>query len=411
MKKRMLALILCLALPLSGCAAMLERSHVTSTDHVDYAIEEDESILRAESYQGLVNSMLYFVHGHRSGGTVRLYNYAGDVDADLAAARAAVLDDPVGAYAVRVLSYKSTRILTYYEVDLSILYTHSAEELSAIPEVNGLAGVRQELTRLVEEQRDSAVFLASYFSGGRELVEQLLLLACFSAPELFRHHDISITTVSLYPETGTRRMVEVKLGWSVGTEQVAQEERDYARQLETAAAALLEANPPKGEEGYTVEELAAIVRAANGGYDWYGAREALGALSGEPAQTIGVLLAMEYLCRQCGIEVMPVFGEGDEWLIVATPDGYRHLLVESLYRESPLLVGEDGEAPEPSENPDPDKDPDEDGEPEGFTRLYTDEELRALVSGDYQWEWDTSLYPPCVEGGVAAYAEGSAEPW
>ena len=402
MKKRVLALLLCLALPLCGCSAMLERSHVTSTDHVDYAIEEDESILRAESYQGLVNSMLYFVNGHRSGGTVRLYNYAGDVDADLAAARAAVLDDPVGAYAVRVLSYKSTRILTYYEVDLSILYTHSAEELSAIPEVNGLAGVRQELTRLVEEQRDSAVFLASYFSGGRELVEQLLILACFSAPELFRHHDINVKSISLYPETGTRRVVEIKLGWSQDADAVAEEEREYARRLETAAAALLEANPPEGE-GYTVEELAAIVRAANGGYDWYGTQNALGALSGEPAQTDGVLLAMEYLCRQCGIEVMPVFGEGDSWLIVATPDGYRHLLVESLYRESPILTGEDGEDPEPSA--DPDKEPDEDGEPEGFTRLYTDEELRALVSGEYRWEWDAALYPPCLEGGAAVYAE------
>ena len=379
---------------------MLERGHVTSTDHVDYAIEEDESILRAESYQGLVNSMLYFVNGHRSGGTVRLYNYAGDVDADLAAARAAVLDDPVGAYAVRVLNYKSTRILTYYEVELTIAYSRSAEEVSAIPEVNGLAGVRQELTRLVEEQQSSAVFLASYFSGGEELVEQLLNLACFSAPELFRHHDISVTNISLYPETGTRRVIEVKLGWSVSAEQVAEEEQDYARELEAAAAALLEANPPEGEEGYTVEELAAIVRAANGGYDWYGVQNALGALSGEPAQTDGVLLAMEYLCQQCGIEVMPVFGEGDDWLIVATPDGYRHLLVESLYRESPLLIGEDGEDPEPS------GDPDEDEEPEGFTRLYTDEELAELVSGDYHWEWDRTLYPACVEGGVAAYAAG-----
>ena len=36
MKKRMLALILCLTLPLCGCSAMLERSHVTSTDHVPW---------------------------------------------------------------------------------------------------------------------------------------------------------------------------------------------------------------------------------------------------------------------------------------------------------------------------------------------------------------------------------------
>lgn len=380
MKKRILALVLCLTLlSLPGCAAMLERSHVSSTDHVDYAVEEDESVLRAESYQGLVNSMLYFVHGHRTGGTIRLYNYAGDVDADLAAAREAVLDDPVGAYAVGSLSYKSTRILAYYEVGLIVSYTHTAQEVDAIPEVTGLSGVRQELTRLVTEQRDSAIFQASYFSGDAELVEQLLTLACMGAPELFRHHDINVTGITLYPEAGTRRVVEVKLSWSQGAGTVAAEEREYARELETAAAAILEANPPAGES-YTVEELAAIVRAVSGGPDYHGTPLALSALSGEPASDFGLLMAMEYLCRQCGIEVEPVNGSAGVWLIVSTPEGCRHLLPQGLYpAEGP------GEEPAPPEK-----------------LLYTDQELIELDEG---YEWDASLYPACVEGGLEAYAD------
>ena len=68
LKKRVLALVLALALlPLPGCAAMLERGHETVTTHVDYAVTEDESVLRAETYQGLVSAMLYFVNGHRRG--------------------------------------------------------------------------------------------------------------------------------------------------------------------------------------------------------------------------------------------------------------------------------------------------------------------------------------------------------
>ena len=57
MKKRILALCLCAALLLSGCGDMLERGHESITTHVDYAVTEDESILRAESYQGLVRSV------------------------------------------------------------------------------------------------------------------------------------------------------------------------------------------------------------------------------------------------------------------------------------------------------------------------------------------------------------------
>lgn len=385
MKKRILALILCVTLPLSGCSAMLERGHETVSTHVDYAVTEDESILRAETYQGLVNAVLYFVNGHRSGGTIRLYNYTGDVEADLLNARNEVMyEDPLGAFAVRSLEYDTTRILTYYEVELRITYSRTSTEVHGLREVIGLAGVRQELSRLVTGQGEYAAFLTAYFSGDRELVEQLLELACLSAPELFRHHDINVKTISLYPETGTRRVVEVKLGWSQGADTVAEEERDYAQQLETAAAALLESNPPKGEQ-YTVEELAAIVRAANGGPDVHGTPLALYALSGEPASDMGLLMAMEYLCRQCSIEAEPVSGSAGLWLIVATPEGYRHLLPQGLYPAEG--------AEEPGEEPAP---------PEKL--LYTDQELVELG-----YVWPEALHPACEDYAAQAAEAQTAE--
>lgn len=373
MKKRVLALCLCMALALSGCSAMLERGHETVTTHVDYAVTEDESILRAESYQGLVNAILYFVNGHRTGGTIRLYNYTGDVEADLANARDEVMyEDPLGAFSVRSLDYETTRVLTYYEVELRVAYSRTAQEVNGLREVTGLAGVRQELSRLVRGQEGSTAFLASYFSGDKELVGQLLELACLSAPELFRHHDINVMTISLYPEAGTRRVVDVKLGWGQSAAVVTQEEKDYVQQLENAAAVLLEANPPAGE-GYTVEELAAIVRAAGSGPDGDGSPLALAALSGEPASDFGLLMAMEYLCQQCGVEVEPVSGSAGMWLIVATPEGYRHLLPQGLH------PAEEGD--EPEEEPAPRSE-----------LLYTDQELIELG-----YEWPAALHPACED--------------
>lgn len=375
MKKRLLILLLCAALPLSGCAAMLERSHVSSAAHVDYAVEEvdDESVLRAETYAGLVKSMLYFIDGHRGGGVIRLYNYTGDVESDLAAAREEVLQDPVGAFAVGALNYESTRILTYYEVKLSITYSRTAREVEAIPEVTGMAGVRQELNRLVSDRQSTAVFMAAYFSGDGELVDSLLLQGLYDAPELYCYPngpeedlDYSIT---LYPETGTRRIVEVKVNWQDSARQAEQRMED----LERAASVLLEEHPRSGE-AYTVEELAAVVRAAHGGLDEAGTQLPLEVLTGAPAQREGLLLAMEYLCRQCGIEAATVWGNGPGrcWLIASTPEGYRHLLPESLY-------------PAPAEEPDGE-------EPAPVFALYTDQELTAMG-----YEWPASLYPVCAE--------------
>ena len=392
MKKRILALGLGVVLALgSGCAAMLERSHVSSTAHVDYAVEEDdESILRAETYQGLVNSLRYFIDEHRNGGVVRLYNYTGDVETDLTAARDEVLQDPVGAFAVGTLSYDTTRILTYYEVRLTISYTRTAGEVEAVSEVFGLSGVQQELDRLVAGRERSAVFMATYFSGDGELVEKLFVESVYNAPELFCYPagpetDLSYK-ISLYPETGARRIVEIKVSWR-------DSDRESARrveELEQTAAALLEAAPPAGEE-YTVEELAAIVRNAHGGEDAQGSDLPRDVLSGETASDSGLLLAMEYLCRRCGIEAVMAWGEGPRpsWLIVSTPDGYRHLLADSLYApaEDPDEGDTDGE--------DPDGEP-EDGErdgeePETAVALYTDQEMAGLG-----YEWPVSRYPACI---------------
>ena len=385
MKKRLLALALGMVLLLPGCAAMLERSHVSSTAHVDYAVEEDESILRAETYQGLVKSMLYFVNGHRGSGVIRLYNYTGDVETDLASARDEVLQDPVGAFAVGALNYDSTRILAYYEVQLTITYTHSMREIEAIPEVTGLSGVRQELARMVREQKTSTVFLSSYFSGDGEMVRELLYLACMSAPELAAHHDWNYwpVSVTLYPETGTRRIIEV--GLPQLTADRIEAEKQYAQELETAAAAILEANPPAGE-AYTVEELAAIVRAAHGGYDPYGTDAALGALTGEPVEVRGAVLAMEYLCQQCGIETEFVSGTGVEWLIVAAPGGWRHLM-------SAMLFG-------------PEEGVEWKGIPAEPFRLFTDQELLELDGG---YEWDMALYPACVDEEVQALSQDARQ--
>ena len=374
MQKRVWALLLALSLlPLSGCAAMLERGRETVSTHVDYAVTEDESILRAETYQGLVNAMLYFVSGHRTGGTIRLYNYTGDVEADLANARDEVMyDDPLGAYSVGDLTCGVTRILTYYEIELQITYIRTAREMDALREVTGLAGVRQELTRLVTEGGRSATFLASYFTGDGALVEQLFRLACRTAPELFRHHQLDASgagvSVAFYPETGARRIVEVKLNLPLGADE---EEGIYADQLEAVSSALLGGHRPAGE-GYTVEELAALVRGAAGAWEEEGSHRALDALSGAGASDFGLLMAMEYLCRQCGIAAEPVEGAQGLWLIVNTPQGSRHLLPQSL---RPVPLRSDGEEP---------------GEPE--FRLYTDRELTELG-----YEWATSLYPVCLD--------------
>lgn len=373
MKKKLLALALSGLLLLSGCASMLERDYVSSTSHVDYSVTtEDASILRAETYQGLVNSILYFVNERAFTGTIRLYNYTGDVEADLANACNEVCQkDPLSAYSVRSIQYDSTRILTYYEVEVSIDYARTAEEVAAIREVSGVSALRQELSDMVDKRESGRTLLVSYYSGTEAQISQLLSLALCARPELYLFPGgLFEYAISIYPETGSRRIVEISVDNWVGSSHTSEEDLDaYIRQLEETARQLLEANPPAGVT-YTVAEVAAILRSASGGYNFLGTSLALDTLSGSSAAGQGYLLAMEYLCQQCGIEAMPVLGQSS-WLIVNTEDGYRHLLLQDIYSTPPVEEGAEPEDPLP-------------------LPLYTDEELAALGYG-----WDRTLYPAC----------------
>ena len=169
MKLRILAAALCCALLCSGCT-MLERSHSSSSSHVDYSVTEDSSILRVESYQALVNSLLYFVSEHVGSGTIRLYNYTGNVDADLQRACTEVQEtDPLGSYAVNSISYESTRILTYYEVKFNISYGRSIAEVAEIRNVSGVNGVRQALKRMT----DRTVLIVTHRPRVREISDRV----------------------------------------------------------------------------------------------------------------------------------------------------------------------------------------------------------------------------------------------
>ena len=87
MKKRMLAGLLSLSLLLTGCAALLEREYVDVTAHnSNLTAEGDPSVLRAESYQELVNALVFFITQGAESGSIRLYRSADTVEEELEAA-------------------------------------------------------------------------------------------------------------------------------------------------------------------------------------------------------------------------------------------------------------------------------------------------------------------------------------
>ncbi len=357
MKTKLLALCLVLALPLSGCTAMLERSYVSSSTHLDYSVAEDASILRVETYQGLVNALLYFVNQHSTTGTIRLYNYTGDVEADLESACNEVMtEDPLGVFSVRSMKYDSTRILTYYEVDVSIVYSRSAQVVSSIQSVSGQSGLRSELTRAISTRQVQSLSRVSYLTGDADTVEALFWLSFYSSP-LLAVNPPSEVSVSLYPDSGPQRIVEVYLTWP----DISTDVDEYSQQVDALVDQILQSAP---QTAHTAQGLTALVQQQVTPSST-GSLTALDALSGNPASDQGLLLGLEAVLQGAGVEANMVLGtlhgSTTMWLIVSTDGGYRHLLPKSLYSDHTL-------------------------------ELYTDQQLQ-----EQGYAWDTSLYPACLD--------------
>lgn len=325
MKKRLfaLALIFCLLPALSGCAAMLNREYSFSTPHTEYPISDKSAVLQAENYQGLVNAILYFVTEHKDTGIVHL-TYAQDearVDSDLAAAcREICGEDPLGAYAVEDIQYTSQRMTAYYEVTVSITYAHSVEEVSAIVPVAGSSAIRQTVSAAMTAFADKCVFRVSYFTGDVLSLRQLVRQTWLDTPLALAGPKANIT---LYPNSGTSRIVEIALIWPQDAAALAEQ----SLRLEQRALELLE-QADLSPENLTPELLLGILKDA-AVYDPEGESTAYAVLVDGNGNALGFAQALRLLYQLTDLEATVVEGslDGEKqfWLIVNTPDGYRHL--------------------------------------------------------------------------------------
>ena len=149
MKKRMIPLFLCAALLLSGCG-LLQREYTRTSPHSATYYEgsregEAANILRAESYQDLVNDLLLLTSAHDESGTVWLYDSPALPDAAQAAQEACdevLVETPLGAYALERLTYTVDEGgRGYTQLRFTAAYRRTAQQIKAIVHTTSMAAL------------------------------------------------------------------------------------------------------------------------------------------------------------------------------------------------------------------------------------------------------------------------------
>ena len=323
MKKRLLPALLALSLTLTGCAALLDREYIDVTPYnPTQTAEGDSSVLRAESYQELVNALMYFVTQGTEEGMVRLYVGSQDPDADLEAACLEVVQEsPLGAYAVEHIKYSVTPLVTYSEAKVQITYRRSREQIASIANATGITAIRSELRSALSSFDREQVLHISYFDSDEAFIPSLIRQAYLSVPAAAL--DYPDITVAVYPNSGRQRIVEIGLTYHMEEDELLRRRDDLERKLVQMTASL-----PTMEGDALLHELLADLSAV-AAYSPEGGSTAYHALLEGSANSEGMALALAAFCSQAKFSCLVVEGTLQDaphfWNLIKTSRGWLHL--------------------------------------------------------------------------------------
>ena len=365
--KKTVPLLLTLSLLLTGCSTLLEREYASVTPHNTVPTTEgDPSILRADSYQELVNALVYLVSGGMEEGTVRLYTDAEDVVTFLSDACLEVAqEDPLGAYCVEFIKYTVDPVVAYSEAKVDITYRRSREQVASIIQATGIAAIRSELESALTSFDSERVLRIRYFEEDASYIQDLALQAYYNVPACAL--GMPNLSVFIYPDTGRQRIVEVLLTYPLERSELEARRAALAERLEALAWEL--AGQPD------LPTAAALALLELGEYDAQGGSAVNDLFDNGTADSEGLALAYAALCQQLDLSCHVARGTRNEephfWAVVQTEKGWRHIDLSAMGQEP---------------------DPDHDGGPREGNPLCTD-----LAFQELGYLWEEGSLPACVE--------------
>ena len=207
--KRRIGAMLAACLLLTGCTSLLEREYTTVEEHSSKFWEgEAANILRAESYQDLVNDLLLLVGSHTEDALLRLYGYEDDAvvaDALEQAAAEVQLQTPMGADAVEYITAEKQRQRSYYEVSIHISYRRTTEQILAVVNATSTAALPALLDSAMEAEKPELAVRVSYWGTDEQTqVEQMVA----QARERWDLTEAAPWTVTYYPNQDRAGLVE-----------------------------------------------------------------------------------------------------------------------------------------------------------------------------------------------------------
>ena len=362
MKRRMLCRFL-LAIFLTGslcaCARLYDGKYISVSEHEETQVNAGSGgqYYQVHTYAGIQNALMELIGEGAEEGVIRVQDYAGSVQDDIARICLNITkESAIGSYAVEYITHSVNRILSYYEVQLSIRYRLSEEERSAVVSVPTLADMYRLVDNaLLSRETKMAVQIGTLAVTERTLVNHVESFYRENPDKLSVQPTVS---VAFYPSESS---VSKVITFDFSYRNTAEEEAARLQELNAAASALTAGFGDLSQAEYALLCCRKLTEAAQTSA---GGNTAYDALVNALGDSEGFAMAYQLLCSRFGISCQVVEGRKNgsvhNWNILKLGRDYYHVDTYACA---------------------------EDGLPEHF--LLTDGEL----IGEY-W-WDVDRYPRC----------------
>ncbi len=341
--KKILAAALCFAMLFAcGCGSVFSAEYYDSYPFVEAGDDHDGTEQEIRNYASLKSAILDLVKTRTEQASFRFGSYSGSLIDDLAAVCVEIKNrEPLGAYAVKSISYDTSRIISYYTADISISYSRSAEEIAAVRSVSGLGEFGSHVRRLMESY-DGTTVVRVYSSVINEDYIAGLIEEYYYADPLLSVLEPKVEIMA-YPDSGAERIYRLSLDYGTDRESLLAMDKELSLRVEELASSLgigeslllaLEC-AEKLSEMAAMEEEACLYPGT-----------AYGALVEGSGDCLALAMAYKALCDRLGLDCLVVRGEyngeGDHaWNIIAIDGEYYHADISRFGQRAFLLSDED----------------------------------------------------------------------
>lgn len=328
--KAKLCLVLAVLILLSGCSQSALGEYLSVTPHREDPNRINPENVVATNYNQLLQAMTTLVESGADSGLIYVPDYGSKLESDLdRVIRQVSAENPIAAYALEQAVYEIGTGSGQQAVAIELQYLHDRSEIRRIKQCKTMNDAKAEIAYGLYSCTDKLVLQIDSYHH-MDFVQLVQDYAYDKPSEVMELPDVS---VGIYPETGTKRVVELKFTY--------QTSRDSLRSMQSQVRPIFDAAvlyvSGDGEDREKLNQLYSfLMERFNYQYET-SITPVYSLLRHGVGDSMAFAVVYSAMCRNAGLECRIVSGtkagEARYWNMVRIGEQYYHVdLLDSAER-------------------------------------------------------------------------------